>query len=248
MIKIIQTKHWINQAVTKNFALGCKSQIINVNKYFYDKNDIIATYGILRGTGEILQKATKYYYIDHGYFGSSKRSFNKDGKTILHNLDGYFRIVQNNLIHSGLGNFDDKRLKLFNIKFKIVRKSGEFIILSEPSKYISNFFKLTDWTNNTIRALQKYTDRKIFTHSKNSEIPLDKLLQHAWAFVSFQSTAGFKAMINGVPAHFTHDNLKNINSIENIESGLIDYQIFNNLAYGQWTMEEMKNGEMMEYL
>ena len=61
MIKIIQTEHWINQAVTKNFALGCKSQIINVNKYFYDKNDIIATYGILRGTGEILQKATKYY-------------------------------------------------------------------------------------------------------------------------------------------------------------------------------------------
>ena len=55
-------------------------------------------------------------------------------------------------------------------------------------------------------------------------------------------------MIQGVPAHFTYNKLKSINSIEEIEKGKIDYQIFNNLAYGQWTMEEMKSGEMMEYL
>ena len=79
-------------------------------------------------------------------------------------------------------------------------------------------------------------------------MPLDNLLKKAWAFVSFQSAAGFKAMIRGVPAHFTYDSLKNINSIKNIEKGIIDYQIFNNMAYSQWTLKEFNEGKMMDYI
>lgn len=248
MIKIIQTNHWINQTITKNFATGCNGKIISIDDYQYNQNDTLATYGILRGTGEIIKRSKNYYYIDHGYFNSSKRKFTNSGQTLIENLNGYFRIVKNNLVHSGQGTKDGKRLKKLNLNFKDIRKSGEFIILSEPSKHVINFFNLDNWTNSTIKQLTKYTDRKIFVHNKNSNIPLDTLLKHAWAFVSFQSTAGFKSMINGVPAHFTHDSLKSINSIKNIESGLIDYNIFNNLAYGQWTLDEIKKGEMIEYL
>ncbi len=53
-------------------------------------------------------------------------------------------------------------------------------------------------------------------------------------------------MISGVPAHFTHNKLKSINSIENIESGTINYKIFKNLSFGQWTLNEMKSGEAWE--
>ena len=55
-------------------------------------------------------------------------------------------------------------------------------------------------------------------------------------------------MIRGVPAHFTYDSLKNINSIKNIEKGIIDYQIFNNMAYSQWTLKEFNEGKMMDYI
>ena len=107
---------------------------------------------------------------------------------------------------------------------------------------------MSNWVNATIEKIQKHTDRKIFLHNKTSKIPLDLLLDKAWAFVSFQSTAGFKAMIKGVPAHFTYDSLKNINSIEEIENGKIDKDIFASLSYNQWTLKEFESGEAWEYI
>lgn len=47
----------------------------------------------------------------------------------------------------------------------------------------------------------------------------------------------------GVPAYFTDQSLKNVAKIENIENPKINYKIFNNLAYGQWTLEEISSGE-----
>ena len=135
-----------------------------------------------------------------------------------------------------------------NIRIKKTRDSGEFIILSEPSIHVKKFFQLDDWVKNTIEEISKYTDRKIFVHNKQSKISLDLLLSKAWAFVSDQSTAGFKAMISGVPAHFTNKTLKSINSIKEIENGNIDRKIFYNLAYGQWTLNEMQSGETWEYI
>ena len=66
------------------------------------------------------------------------------------------------------------------------------------------------------------------------------------AFISLQSTAGFMAMLNGVPSYFTDVSLKNISKIKDIECPIIDYNIFNSLAYGQWTLKEMESGEAWE--
>ena len=128
------------------------------------------------------------------------------------------------------------------------RKSGEFIILSEPSEHLKSFFKLDNWVYNTTKELQKFTDRKILIHNKQSKVPLDELLKKAWAFVSFQSTAGFKAMIKGVPAHFTFKSLEKLNPISNIEKSAIDYEIFKNISYSQWTLREMFEGKLNKYL
>ena len=83
-------------------------------------------------------------------------------------------------------------------------------------------------------------------HNKFSKDPLKILLKDAWAFISLQSTAGFMAMLNGVPSFFTDASLKNISKIKDIEHPIIDYNIFNNLAYGQWTLKEMETGEAWE--
>ncbi len=244
---ILQTNHSINITVTNAFANGCNGNKINISDYIHDDQDIIASYGILRGTGELFKKSKNFYYIDHGYLGASNRTFNQ-GSTVIKDLDGYFRVVHNDFIGFKLEKFDNKRLDKLNLNFKKKRTSGEYIILSEPSQHMKNFFNLNNWLDQTIDNIKKHTDRKIFVHNKFSKIPLDLLLEKAWAFVSFQSTAGFKAMLRGIPAHFTYKNLKNINTIEEIEFGKINLNVFSALSYNQWTLNEFQSGEAWEHI
>ena len=103
-----------------------------------------------------------------------------------------------------------------------------------------------DWTNITINKIKKYSDRNIIVHNRYSKTPIKKLLENAWAFVSDHSSAGFLSMLEGVPAIFTNSTLENIGKLENIESIPINYQVFNNLAYGQWTLNEIESGEAWE--
>ena len=49
-------------------------------------------------------------------------------------------------------------------------------------------------------------------------------------------------------AFYTNKSLNKWGNIKNIENGSINYEIFNNLAYGQWTLEEMRNGEAWDFL
>ena len=104
----------------------------------------------------------------------------------------------NNFVHNGLGQYPDDRLKKLNLKFLKQKKTGRYIILSEPSETMKKVYNVPKWTDDTIKLVKKYTDRKIIIHNKFSKEPLQVLLNNAWAFVSLQSTAGFMAMLNGV--------------------------------------------------
>ena len=105
---------------------------------------------------------------------------------------------------------------------------------------------MPNWIEDTSNLIKKYSDRKLLIHNKYSKEPLASVLKDAWAFVSLQSTAGFKAMSNGVPSYFTDKTLSYVGKIQNIEKPTIDYKIFNNLAYGQWTIKEIETGEAWE--
>ena len=118
--------------------------------------------------------------------------------------------------------------------------------MSEPSDAMKKVYNVPNWTEDTIKLVKRYTDRKIILHNKFSKEPLKILLKDAWAFISLQSTAGFMAMLNGVPSFFTDASLIKISKIKDIEDPKIDYKIFNNLAYGQWTLKEMESGEAWE--
>ena len=96
-------------------------------------------------------------------------------------------------------------------------------------------YNVPNWTEDTIKLLKKYSDRKIIIHNKFSKEPLKNLLKNAWAFVSLQSTAGFMAMLNGVPSYFTDKNLNHIGKIKDIENPIINYNIFNNLSL--WSVD-----------
>ncbi len=243
---VIYTNHVINKTLCYNFAKGSNSLMCHVDN-FKDYNKSIATYGVLRGTLEIIRKVKNFYYMDHGYFNQSKRSF-ENKRTNIIDLDGYFRIVYNNFIHNGMGDYPNDRLKKLDLKFLKQKKTGNYIILSEPSEVMKKVYNVPYWTNDTIKLIKKYTDRKVVIHNKFSKQPLKELLINAWAFISLQSTAGFMAMLNGVPSYFTDKNLNYISKLEDIEKPIINYKIFNNLAYGQWTLREIESGEAWEHI
>ena len=243
---VIYTNHVINKTLCYNFAKGSNSLMCHVDN-FKDYNKSIATYGVLRGTLEIIRKVKNFYYMDHGYFNQSKRSF-ENKRTNIIDLDGYFRIVYNNFIHNGMGDYPNDRLKKLDLKFLKQKNTGNYIILSEPSEVMKKVYNVPYWTNDTIKLIKKYTDRKVVIHNKFSKQPLKELLINAWAFISLQSTAGFMAMLNGVPSYFTDKNLNYISKLEDIEKPIINYKIFNNLAYGQWTLREIESGEAWEHI
>ena len=234
----------MNKTLCYNFAKGSNSLMCHIND-FKEYDQTIATYGVLRGTFETIQKVKNYYYMDHGYFNQSNRKFENKRTNVL-DMNGYFRIVYNNLIHNGEGNYPDDRLKKLNLNFVETKKYGDNIILSEPSETMKKIYNAYNWVNDTKKLIKKFSDRKIIVHNKFSKKPLDELLKNAWAFVSLQSTAGFKVMVSGIPAYFTETSLKNINRIEDLENPKINYNIFNNLAYGQWTLNEIESGEAWE--
>ena len=241
---VIYTDHIMNKTLCYNFAKGSNSLMCHIND-FKDYDQTIATYGVLRGTFETIQKVKNYYYMDHGYFNQSNRKFENKRTNVL-DMNGYFRIVYNNLIHNGEGNYPDDRLKKLNLNFVETKNYGDNIILSEPSETMKKIYNAHNWVNDTKKVVKKFSDRKIIVHNKFSKKPLDELLKNAWSFVSLQSTAGFKAMLSGIPAYFTETSLKNINRIEDLENPKINYNIFNNLAYGQWTLKEIESGEAWE--
>ncbi len=243
---VIYTDHQMSKTMCYYFAKGSGSLMSHISN-FKDYNNTIATWGYLRGTDELMKKVKNYYYMDHGYFKQSKRSFSNN-KTKIIDLDGFFRIVYNNHWHNGSGNKSNDRFKNLNIKLKDIKKKGEYIILSEPTEDAKNYYKLYNWIDETKEKLMKFTDRKLIIHNRGSKVALDDLLENAWAFVSDHSSAAFKAIINGVPAYFTNSNLSNIGLIEDIEKHEINYQVLYNLAYEQWTIKEILSGEAWSYL
>ena len=247
-IECYYTDHFVNQTVTQFFSKSLNLPLYELNKYNNSPN-IFASYGILRGTGEIIKKRKEnFLYLDHGYFNSSTRRFTKEKNTILTDVEGYFRVVKDDLYFnkSYLSN-GVKRFEELNIKLK-AKKAGDIIILSEPTENTLKFLELNNWKEETIKIIKSHTDREIVIHNKFSEISLNELLQKAYAFVSCQSTAGFMSIIEGVPAFFTHSSLRQYGDIKDIEKNNLNYDLLYSAANSQWKLKEFFTDDFKEFI
>ena len=242
------TDHYVNQTVMQFFSKSLELPLLNINDY-KDNDEIFITYGILRGTGEIIKKKKEnFIYIDHGFYRSSTRKFTKEKKTILNELGGYFRVIKGDLYFNNFEfELDSKRFDELDIELKDKRK-GDIIILSEPSQNTLDFLEIKNWSEDTIDEIKKYSDREIVVHNKFSEVPLKSLLEKAFAFVSCQSTAGFQAIAEGVPAYFTHESLKKFGNIVDIEKNQLNYDVLYAAANSQWQLKEFFSDEFKLYI
>ena len=77
---------------------------------------------------------------------------------------------------------------------------------------------------------------------------MNSLLEKAFAFVSCQSTAGFYAITEGVPAYFTHKSLSQYGNIKDIEKNELNYDLLYIAANSQWKLREFFSDEFAEYM
>ena len=251
----IRTNHYINMAAMDAFAEGCGGTIVDISESHppASQYDFIATYGILRGTATAIKNSKDYIYIDRGYFEPGNV---KDLK--------YFRVTKNATIHSGEGDNCWDRFEKFNYQLNPWKKDGKNIVVIPPNKPMAKFLDIKDWIDTTLVNILKNTDRDIiisrksFTfgtnpllHSKiEDKIPqvkstqesFDEALKNAWVVVTDHSNCMTKSLMEGVPIICTNVN-RNIGSFEKIESPTYNREILKNLAYNQWTLDEMRSGQ-----
>lgn len=246
-IKIFYTEHFINRTITQFLAKTNGFELLNSNKYEINEN-IFVSYGILRGNEEKFKSSKEFVYIDHGFMASSNRKFLQNKKTHLINFDGYFRLIKNDFyFNKNYTNIDPTRFNNLNIPLKELNKEGDLIILSEPSQYTLSFLNIPNWLEDTKKLIRRYSDREIIIHNKFSKTPLDQILKKAFAFVSCQSTAGFKSIIEGVPSYFTHATMSEFGNIAGIENGDLNHDLLFAGANSQWKLCEFFSDEFKLY-
>ena len=246
--QVIATEEGINPIICKYFATGCGAKIYPCE----EAGDNIATFGILRGTGDVIKRAKEFWYIDHAYLGRDKLA--KWGR-------GYFRIVHNAFWHNGKGDYPPDRLEKIVPHMNEWRTVGDHVIVVPPSTRMSTFLGLENWLDDTITKIKKHTDRKIIISRKISkkqrDVVFDKgcmytedlsqkslkiLFKKAWVLVTDHSNSAMEAMIRGVPVIMTNPQRK-FSRIEDIETPLLDRSILNTLAYQQWRVEDIQTGQ-----
>jgi hypothetical protein len=245
------------------FAAGCKTQPTSTNDFIYEvSKEPIVLRGILKH--KIMKRCWKdgrdFYYIDTGYFGNERTATNPNGWKYWH------RIVKNDLQHSALTYRPDDRFKLFNKKIRPWKKNGRKILVAKPDEKPCKFYGigLDSWLENTVAKIKDHTDRPVVVRERAPKridrIKTDTLQQalddDVFALVTFNSVAAVESAFHGIPTFTMAPNaadpmsLKDLSKIENpfYPSEEERYAWACHLAYGQFHINELKNGKAMEML
>jgi len=161
-------------------------------------------------------------------------------------------------------NQTDSRANQLDLHLKDWTNSGQQILIcSQHNKSLQweNKEPLDVWVNNQIAELRQYTDRpiKLRPHPRCpvnvTGIMIDTVsdLASAWAVVNWCSNPGVEAIKNGVPAFVGPTSLAapvanfNLNQIE-LPNRPDRQQWLNNIAWTEWTANEMQQGIPQELL
>ena len=177
-----------------------------------------------------------WYYGDHGYFGRFK----------------FYRCTRNAYQHDGTGNADGARFRQFNIEVKPWQAGGRHVLLCPPDIPFARLmgFDGDDWLARALADLARFTDRPVRVRDRNTRAPLAADLRGAWALVTYVSNAAVEAVLAGVPVFCIGDcaasvmGLSDVSKIEAPARPDTRKQWAWNLAANQWTLDEMRRGDL----
>jgi hypothetical protein len=246
------------------FAAGCNTlPTSNENFVYEDSTDPIVMRGILKH--KVMKRCWEdgrdFYYIDTGYFGNERTSKNPNGWKYWH------RIVKNNLQHGEIIPRPDDRFKQFNKTFSPWKKDGRSILVAAPDEKPCKFYGITkdQWVTDTISKIKQFTDRPVIVRERAPKridrVATDTLNaaldRDVYALVTFNSVAAIESVFHGIPA-FTLapcnaaspvalQDLSQIESPYYADSDKL-YAWACHLAYGQFHVNELKDGSAMTKL
>jgi hypothetical protein len=161
---------------------------------------------------------------------------------------------------------DDTRKNQLGLNFKPWKTTGNEILICtqhDKSQQWDGNLSLKDWTTNIIKEIRQYSQRpiKIRPHPrcvvypnifdkniiKSTERTIEREFNTAWAVINYSSNPGIESILNGVPAFVSNKSLAS--PVGNLEFSNIENpnrpdrtQWLNDLAWTEWTTEEMAKG------
>ena len=233
------------------FAQGADLPIHDYNYDFGNNTILIRSMAKRKLIDRCYRDNIDFYYMDSGYFGNYPGPTNPNGWKLYH------RIVKNDVQHNEIIDRPDDRWRKLDLKL-YPRKQGKHILLVVPSEKPCKFYKLDleSWKHRTIREIKKHTDRPIIIREKTQRKQrvhghsIFDALNDCHALVTFQSIAAVESVMYGVPAFTTAPTAadpvcdKDLSLLETPtkqdETKIRKWAC--HLAYGQFHIEELRNG------
>lgn len=221
------------------FAKGCGGAITDEKELF---DGPVALFGsppqwpILHAARA---EGREWIYGDHGYFGRKR----------------YYRVTRNAYQHDGSGDYPPDRFLGFRREVKPWRRRGRHVLVCPNSDVYMGLHGIDGqaWLRGVLDTIRQHTDRPVIVRWKRPPMPQPEIrhhLAHAHAVVVFSSAAALDALIDGVPAFvlapFAAGARLGLSDLSQIESPIYPDDrepVFWSLAYQQWTLAEMMQGQ-----
>ena len=193
-----------------------------------------------------------FRYMDSGYLGNRPSHRNPQGWKHWH------RIVPNDLQHNQVIARPGDRWSRLGLEISR-RRSGSAILIAAPDDKPCKFYDidLDTWLAETVATIKQHTDRPIIIRERNRSRTdrkinrVEKALDDVHAVVTFNSIAATEAILAGTPV-FVLAPCNAARPVSNTDLSQIDKPWFPDqdqilawayhLAYGQFHIDEFKNG------
>jgi len=207
-------------------AQGCGGHLRSVLEPLDDSQEVVF-YGVRMAWKHVWDQAKAegrtWYYVDNSLFDCAR--------------ERYFRIAKNRLQPTGIGESDGKRFAELGIQIKPMR-DGETVVVAAQSDEFMEIMGDPGWRERVTANLRRqYGMNRVILRRKGIGRPLADDLKHAGLLVTWSSAAAVTALLEGVwvvcapecCATYAVDDRRKWASC---------------LADNQWTLDEMRRGEM----
>jgi hypothetical protein len=271
MVRVYLSGNPVHDRVLEAFYEGCPEEKKIIKNWRYEPADIAVVFGVFKSKvpqsesrGRIIRQQREnnldVIVLETGYVNRG------DGQN--HHYAAGFNGL-NGRADFRNQSMTDERWKLLNTPLKPYSRGNNVILCGQVPWDASIDLTGSDhvkWLKTTASFIQKITNRKIIFRPhpladlppirgcEHSRVPLTEDLKDAHCVVTFNSNSAVEALIEGKPV-FSFDEGSMVWSLCN--KSLLDLeqpnypdrkQWANNLAYAQWTPDEMRQGLAWRHL
>ena len=259
--------------VLRAFQAGCGGQLRAVEEY--EPSEVAVIFGVYKSRvpqsfarGEVFrqqrEKNLDVIVLETGYINRG------DGEA--HHYAAGFNGLNGRADFRNQGMPDDRALLLrkeHGLRCLAWRETGKHVLLCGQVPWdasVEMCENYPEWLKHITRRIRHHTDREIrfrphplgpdlqIPGCSHSTVPLAEDLNDCWATVSFNSNTGVESVIDGIPT-FAFDEGAMAKGMANMWLADLEnpktpdrHQWLNDLAYTQWTPEEMKKGLTWRHL